>query len=266
MFRANAFLTALSIAILFPVIASAQPASGIETAMSKSSQDVPQPADRPADAGSSDMLANAQAPKDMEVLEVDSLIGIQTQDDKFVVVSKNGRYFLKGVLVDTWGELEIQSMEQLRVSKNTLDLNALGVNALALGAVSVGSGSKTVTVFVSPNCDDCSQLFQAMLKPGGDIQYHIFFVPSGVEDRDAAERISCVPDDQRGAGVVQAVVERNVSTLAQSESCDRRRYMEMLMLGDTLGIKTNDLPFMIRWDGRSGRFSPSLLSEWRLAE
>lgn len=262
MFRVNALITSFAVATLLPTAALAQTSSGLEAAMAQSAQQSPQPAKEAVPAG--DAMGAAQPPKDMELLEVERLIGLQTHDDKFVVVSKNGRYFLKGVLVDTWSQTEIESIDQLRTSKNTIDLDALGVNPPELGAVTVGDGEKRVTVFANPGCDDCDDLFNAMLNPPEDIQYNIFFAPAGPDDRQAAEHISCVPDEQRNEGVLQAVVEGNVTSLPQAESCDRRRYMQMLMLGDTAGIKTNELPFLIRWDGLSGQSSPSLLANWGL--
>lgn len=265
MFRVNALLKSFAIATLLPSVALAQTPSGLEAAMSQSSKQSSQATSSPgAPSDAAETLGSAQPPKDMELLEVERLIGLQTHDDKFVVVSKNGRYFLKGVLVDTWSQTEIQSIDQLRTSKNTIDLDALGVNPVELGAVTVGEGDKRVTVFANPGCDDCSDLFQVMLNPPPEIQYNIFFAPAGPDDRQAAEHISCIPDDQRNEGVLKAVVAGDVTSLPQAETCDRRRYMQMLMLGDTAGIKTNELPFLIRWDGLSGQSSPSLLANWGL--
>ena len=74
------------------------------------------------------------------------------------IFSPNGRYEVKGYILDNWTGREIRTVADARLSIDYVDFKALKLDMSDLGAMRVGTGPKAVQIFMDPLCAPCRQL------------------------------------------------------------------------------------------------------------
>lgn len=174
-------------------------------------------------------------------------------------VSTNGRFFLRGVIFDTWTGKTIQTMEELKESKRNLNLDDLGVKEEDVKPMYYGSGPKKVTIFVDPLCPFCGQLFDQMIGDPSyarDYTFQIFNVPYlGEKSTKAVTVIECVADREAALKALLTKDQRWMMSQPAPDNCDPQPIMQRTIMAQVLGV--SGVPFLIGPDGGIARGLPA---------
>lgn len=179
--------------------------------------------------------------------------------DGIAYISQNGRFFLRGVIFDTWTGQTIETMDQLRAAKKTVNLETLGLKDKDVDPFYWGQGPKKVTLFVDPLCPFCGQLFDELI---GDPSYAqnytftIFTVPFlGDESAKAVTTLSCAKNRDEALQALLTKDRRWIQTQPAAEGCDPQPIIQRTILSQMLGI--SGVPYLIGPEGGVARGLPA---------
>ncbi|MFC0280375.1 MULTISPECIES: DsbC family protein [Falsigemmobacter] len=179
--------------------------------------------------------------------------------DGIAYVSQNGRFILRGVIFDTWNGETIQTMDQLRNTKKTLNLSELGLKDEDIDPMFYGTGPKKVTVFVDPLCPFCGQLFDEMLGNPSYAQEYTFKILTvpflGDDSTKAVTAISCATNREEALRALMTKDRRWMQTQAAPESCNPEPIMQRTILSQMLGV--TGVPYIIGAEGGIARGMPA---------
>lgn len=179
--------------------------------------------------------------------------------DGVAYVSQNGRFILRGVIFDSWNGETIQTMDELRSSKKTLNLSELGLKADDIDPMWYGTGLKEVTIFVDPLCPFCGQLFDEILgdpRYAQEYKFKILTVPFlGEDSTKAVTVLSCATNREEALRALMTKDRRWMQTQAAPDNCKPEPIMQRTILSQMLGV--TGVPYIIGAEGGIARGMPA---------
>lgn len=174
-------------------------------------------------------------------------------------VSENGRFAWKGPIYDMWNGQNVQTMADVDLVVNHLDVKKFGLNPDQLATLTMGQGDKEELIFVSSDCSHCRKLLEQAQGLGDRYRFKVVLVPMGQKSLEHTKQLLCTKDQ----GVaIQALVSGNFAGLGPAE-CDLASLRRTLVAARILGLRS--VPYMIRHDGRVQTGEIKNLAGW-LAE
>lgn len=177
-------------------------------------------------------------------------------------VSQNGRFVLRGVIFDTWTGKTVQTMEELRASKKSMNLAELGLKDADVDPMFFGTGPKKVTMFVDPLCPYCGQVFDQIL---GDPSYAktytftIYTVPFlGDDSARAVNAISCATDREQAVMALLTKDRRWMMGHPAPDGCNKQPIVQRTILSQMIGV--TGVPYIIGPEGGIARGLPADLA------
>ena len=139
-----------------------------------------------------------------------------------------------------------------------VDLSTYDVPGMNL--VTVGTGSKTVTVFVDPQCGWCHRLMDEVNADAAIQKDYTFrFVVVGIlgpESQRLAKAMSCAKTtDQKTKWDALRAGKKGIDKLEAGKDCDESRYTKSQSARTGLGF--NGVPFLVAPDGRTAGGKPA---------
>ncbi len=179
--------------------------------------------------------------------------------DGIAYVSRNGRFVMRGVIFDSWTGQTIQTMQELRGAKKTVDLSELGLRDEDVDPMYYGSGLKKVTLFVDPLCPFCAQLFDQLVadpRYERDYTFVIYTVPFlGEESTKAVTVLSCAPNREEAKRALLTHDRRWMKTQPAPDHCDPQPILQRTILSQMLGV--TGVPYLIGAEGGIARGLPA---------
>jgi len=179
--------------------------------------------------------------------------------DGVAYVSQNGRFILRGVIFDTWSGETIQTMDELRASKRSLNISELGLKTEDVDPLYYGTGLKEVTVFVDPLCPFCGQLFDQILGDptmARDYKFKIMTVPFlGDDSTRAVTAISCAADREAALRALMTKDRDWFFSQPAPDNCNPEPIMQRTILSQMLGV--SGVPYIIGAEGGISRGMPT---------
>lgn len=222
-----------------------------------------------AGAGGASAQADGQALTRSQIQgAISDMVKIETQgimaatsdgNDAIVVMTDNGRYAIVGKIYDMWQGKNLYTLDEVRASKNIINLKALNINSADLGPITFGSGPKEAVVFVDPNCPHCAALMAKMVPLVGQYTFRIMVVPAlGKTSEMPTVFISCAKDRQ--AAMKTLMAHGRADALEQDPGCDKGPIQRRLVSAQLFGIR--GVPFVIAPDGRTNAGNPADLERF----
>ncbi|RWR30551.1 hypothetical protein D2T29_12835 [Sinirhodobacter populi] len=200
--------------------------------------------------------------KDSEELQSPFTHAVQLEGRTGIAyVSRNGRYFLRGVIFDTWTGKTIQTMDDLRDAQSNMNLGKLGVDDKDVTPVYFGQGPKKVTVFLDPLCPFCAQFLDQILSDPSYVEDYTFtLLPVaylGEESSKAVVALECAKDKEAAK---KALVTHDTRWMMGQPKplegeCDPQPIMQRMIMAQTLGV--SGVPFIIAPEGGIARGLPA---------
>ena len=176
-----------------------------------------------------------------------------------VLMSANGRFLVRGPVVDVWAGAEIADLDAMRHAVTHVDLVGMGDVVPMLEPITLGrEGLDPVVVFVDPSCPVCTVLLGQI--QGLTDRYRFHVIPIAVvspASQEAVQRLTCTVDD---ASRIAALLDPTVSVGTVPAGCGVEVMMRRLVVARLLDIR--GVPFLIRPDGRMQAGLPDDLDSW----
>lgn len=177
--------------------------------------------------------------------------------DGIAFISQNGRFVLRGMVFDMWTGQTLASLDDIRKSKTSVNLNELGLKDEDVDPFRLGTGEKKVTLFVDPLCPFCAQLFdQIAADPTleDEFTFIIYTVPFlGDNSAKAVTALSCSKDRQRALEALLAKDRRWMATVDTAD-CNLEPIMKRTIMSQMLGV--TGVPFLVGPQGGINRGLP----------
>ncbi len=174
-------------------------------------------------------------------------------------VSQNGRFVMRGVIFDTWTGNTIQTMDELRDSKKSMNLSELGLKDEDVDPMFFGTGPKKVTMFVDPLCPFCGQVYDQII---GDPSYAkeytftIYTVPFlGDESAQAVNALSCWKNRDEAVNALLTKDRRWMIAHPADDKCNKQPIVQRTILSQMLGV--TGVPYIIGAEGGVARGLPA---------
>lgn len=201
-------------------------------------------------------------PDDYETLKIGDLI-VGEKEGQIHFISGNGRYVFTGRMIDVWEQKEIRSADDLRATKDKVNLKNMGFIPENLNAFIVGQGNKQeVSIFIDPLCSFCDKLIKEarqIAASNNNYQFNFIVVPAlGEESNVLAKAFYCSKDPV--AAKVEALLNRKINELSQPETCDTSKYDLTLFAATTVGV--TGVPYLIHPSGKRTAGTPTNLMYW----
>lgn len=180
--------------------------------------------------------------------------------DGIAFISQNGRFVLRGLIFDMWTGQTLRTLDDIRKSKTSVNLNELGLKDEDVDPFRLGTGAQTVTIFVDPLCPFCHQLFD-QIKSDPSLKdtytFVIYTVPFlGDASARAVNAISCATDRNRALEALMNKDERWMQTVDTTD-CNLEPIMKRTIMSQMLGV--TGVPFIVGPNGGIQRGNPPSL-------
>lgn len=203
-----------------------------------------------------------------EKIKIDDVVALPIHELKAMLsegqitfVSSNGRYALRGELIDLWQNKTLDTMSQIRDSTERLSLARMDVPITELNTISLVSSqadAPVVTVFVDPKSPASLDVIKKAKTLVGAYTFHFVIVPAlGEESVEISKRLSCVTDR---AAAFKAFESERPDSAQVDPLCDMHVFTQTLVAADLMGV--NGVPFLVAPNGTIGRGMPSNLKTW----
>lgn len=201
-------------------------------------------------------------PDDYETIKIGDLI-IGEKAGQVHFISGNGRYVFTGRMIDVWEQKEIRNADDLRATKDKVNLRNMGFTPENLNAFVVGQGHKQeVSIFIDPLCNFCDKLIteaREIAASNNNYQFNFIVVPALGEDSNVlAKAFYCSKEPV--ATKVDALLNRTINELSQPETCDTSKYDLTLFAATTVGV--TGVPYLVHPSGKRTAGTPTNFMYW----
>lgn len=177
--------------------------------------------------------------------------------DGIAFISQNGRFVLRGLVFDMWTGETLSTLDDIRKSKTSVNINELGLKNEDVDPFILGTGAKRVTIFVDPLCPFCAQLFdQITADPSLEEEYTfvLYTVPFlGDDSAKAVTALSCAKDRARALEALLSKDRRWMQGV-DTEGCDLQPIMKRTIMSQMIGV--TGVPFLVGPQGGINRGLP----------
>ncbi|MTJ94345.1 MAG: thioredoxin fold domain-containing protein [Desulfovibrio sp.] len=141
----------------------------------------------------------AQSPT-VETIRVHGLMAFQPDNGgPLIIMSKDSRYVLKGVLVDSWaGGKVLATLQDVRDAGQHLNLQKLQGVISDVDPITFGSGPQVI-IYTDPRCENCRAVLNQALALSKQYTFKVLLVAAPVSKASEIdlESIACAADRQR---------------------------------------------------------------------
>lgn len=163
-------------------------------------------------------------------------------------LSQNGRYAIRGDIVDLWTGEALNSVSAVSASSETMPLPGLQDAIDDLEPVEFGAGVREVTVFTDPMCPACEAMLGQLTAYTKSHRFNVVQIPLlGKRSGQMIRMYHCAADRTAARNAVLSGMPPDL-TLSQLADCDPRALHRRLVVGQMLGI--SGVPFLLSSDGR----------------
>lgn len=185
--------------------------------------------------------------------------------DTLMAISQNGRFMIRGPVLDLWTGETLTTIDGVNRARNTVNLANLDISDEDIDPLYIGTGPKEASLFVDPLCPFCGQLFDRLTAEPAyfeEYTFKVFVVPFlGEQSNRAVTAISCATDR---ADAIRALLESDerwmVRTANEIEECDPQPIMQRAIMAQMIGV--TGVPFLIAPDGAIHRGVPEDLASF----
>lgn len=184
--------------------------------------------------------------------------------EAIALISDNGRFVVLGELFDAWSGTWLSTLEQIRATRDRIDLARLDLDPEDLAPLIWGHGPAEVVVFADPLGPETGRLM-ALLRAdpalAGRYRFVLHPLPAPGEDSARAVRaLSCAPDRQAAAAALVAGDRRWIAAHPAPAGCDMGPLTRRMILARMIGVA--ELPFLISPTGHVARGLPPDLAQF----
>ncbi len=179
-------------------------------------------------------------------------------DGRSYFISKDGRYVIQGLMLDTWTGIEILNVADFRSTKDKVETSKVGLDADQIFNLTYGQGPKEVFVFVAPGCRYCANTMAQM--EGLDDEYTFRLVPLpilGEKSRADIAALTCSTDQVESSLAALMGENYGLIPVATKGYCQQEKLKESMTVSQTMAISS--VPFLVSHDGRTKRGAPASL-------
>ena len=192
-------------------------------------------------------------------LALDGLVAAKDKNGNDVIVSTNGRYFLKGYLQDVYTNKAVRNVKDA-VDAQYLTLGNMGLNLVDIGTIPYGNPQLPLQarIMVDPYCPSCTALLKQLAENRDKVHVEIMITPiSGQESILTALNLWCTYETNynKGREVLDLLFKgQPYPTLPEQKACKGQRVLLNTMLTRTFNLK--GLPAIWRVDGLAQAGTP----------
>lgn len=190
------------------------------------------------------------------MLPVSGMLAV-VKNDKFAIISDNGRFIIQGKVYDTWSQKEITTIDEARTAASYIPIDKAKIGFEDLDPITIGTGSKAVTMFSDPACGFCKEVIEeARTSLPEGYRLDVLMLPL-LSDKSATrtKELHCAQDE---AAAWKAAVKGDLeSPLAQKPvgACKLDVIAKRRLTAQFIGAK--NVPFLIRDDGLTQEGKPA---------
>lgn len=203
-------------------------------------------------------LGDGVAIKHMTRLPVGGIQAVETTDGRLLFITDNGRYLIRGTVMDLWHGAELTSYQQAETLAGRIDLQRLKLDAADLGAINDGTG-RDVIVFVDPQCAHCRALYQDLPALTDRFRFRLIPLPLSAPSQSVVLALHCLAATDPAAAL-KALLAQDDQLPTPTGACGQQTAQRTLVTAQILGIQGT--PFLIAPDGRMHQGQPSDLAAW----
>ena len=185
-------------------------------------------------------------------LPLDGLVAAKDKNGNDVIVSTNGRYFLKGYLQDVFTNKQIKTVDDA-VDAQYLTLANMGLNLVHIGTIPYGNPKLPLQarIMVDPYCASSTDLLRKLSEHRDEVHVEIMLTPIAVQmSIKTALNLWCTyeVDYDKGREVVELLMKgKPYPELPEQPTCKGQRVLLNTMLTRTFNLK--GVPAIWRVDG-----------------
>ncbi len=213
----------------------------------------------PDEAALAEQLKKQPLIKKIVNIDANQIRAIAKTDGEIMYMIDNGRFALKGKMVDIWNLKPLNTIDEIDYAVHHINLDNMGFDPADFNSVSVGTGKKHVTIFVDPRCTWCHKLMDEIeAKPELKKDYTFDFIivaTLGPDSVRLAQQLYCAKDkDPAKKWEALKAGYKAIEALEQEETCDQTVLRETDIKRYLMGIR--GVPFVINHDGTYTRGKP----------
>ena len=182
--------------------------------------------------------------------------------DKVFFMTPNGRYVIKGELIDVWNNnAPIKTVAQFKQVDSVVKLDALGVKMDELFHLKYGTGPEQVTIFVAPGCGYCKKTLAQMESVKDQYTFNIIPLPiMGPRSEDAVQRVigNWKSDPEKA---LAAIMSDSYDALPKKQVSPEvmESFGKALLTAQILGV--DSVPMLIDHKARVSKGAPPVLAD-----
>lgn len=165
--------------------------------------------------------------------------------NRIAFVSENGRYVIKGELIDVWQKKKLTTIEDIKDSVSRLHFGKMVYDLKDLNSFTFGQGNKAITLFTDPLCKSCKGLLKALYQLGEDYEVTVVIHPLlGKESAAISNRLACLEKSEKERRFKQS----DFKDLLSKPLCTKDTFKKTSILTSILDVHT--VPLLVAPDGR----------------
>lgn len=180
--------------------------------------------------------------------------------DGLMLMSTNGRFVMKGEIIDVWSGRRLKSVGDVRDALNHIDLDRMRLKVSELGPLTVGRGPKRVTIWLDPLDDDTQDVLRQIRALEDRYTFDLLVVPlqGGSGAVELTRVLSCASDRKAAAEALERGDRK--PALVEDRNCDRGAIQRRFIATELITVSA--VPFAIAPDGRVLRGRHSDFGAW----
>lgn len=186
---------------------------------------------------------------DTEPIPSPQMIAVENaRTGKMGFISANGRFYIEGTIVDLWNGQHLETVTDVRNSRQNIETNAIDYEEIA--TFSLGKGDSSVVIFTDPDCSSCFDVMRQAkdISDGNPDQYtfYIMQVPAGgAPSLPEVKKFWCASNPAQE--LLNASITGNTSELRINDECSIEKMGAAFVTADMIGVDA--VPMVIAPDG-----------------
>lgn len=185
-------------------------------------------------------------------IPLDGLVAAKDKNGNDIIVSTNGRYFLKGYLQDVYTNKTIRTIKDAQDAQY-LTLSNMGLNLVDIGTIPYGNPQLPLQgrIMVDPYCPECTKLLKQLEPLRDKVHVEIMITPvAGNQSIITALNLWCTYEVNydKGREVIDLLMKgAPYPVQPEQKQCKGQRVLLNTMLTRTFNLRA--LPAIWRVDG-----------------
>jgi hypothetical protein len=191
----------------------------------------------------------------VETLPITGLMRVSMADGSVVYMSTDRRFVFRGEMTDLW--TGVDAAIELPSGRVDLDRNGVDLERISLR---VGRGARPMTVFVSPECEQCRAVLSMMLEPKAlkEYTFRVVLLDSTPRGANSNAVVWCAKDPVEALRSVYLEGRQPASAAKAGTPCDQFGLEQGRAAARLFGIA--QLPLLVGADGMGHVGVPATLA------